>query len=1470
MPKSTDPSQIAVSATQTDNTTPILNSQIKRQRDAYEASQISDYPDPHDKYFSEDVSGKLNELSGALPDKPPALGEGYKQFPGGSITGVVDWGILKQADSDVWARGDFWDLNPDFSGVASNVMSSTNKIEGSEAFPYKRDFAPTSLNGEDPRDADYNVENLTLHGSGSGASHLCGFLDSNGGLQAGRVISDKDFFGITSYSGVTISGTLCPADRGVVALIRTDDQDDLSAGTNDLATMQRRVVAAINLGQGVNSGVDGFPSTEGIFTEGSDTFPSRSTGQYDLLELTTAQYSILDPSRPLGAIPNITADPALGSVRLLREVIPGFWGGIHEGGHIPVLFSHRVYNYDSAQWEEGNDEKARNFLAYRMPLQISYDSDRIDGIPNIERSRFFRPKRLSVYGDGDLYDTAGGYIGFNNDSPEVQIARFRYSIKWENIEAGLLARIDQARTGAVPYVNIGSFTLVHFKTERDFERLIRYGELPSRENLYSVSSAQTNWQDLSSALNMTSSEEFDSKGQLADTVQDSPVNLSVRPNVLITGIENSKYGTIDQLTIEEFRHYDDYDAANNQSVFSNKIGSTHRYTYVSGIPYLLPRTQRVYDDVKGTVAEPLYTSPLHGGVVTGGNRESAGFAFTTVHEEIATEKIAGEALNFGSPFYVSFDADRTPLTIDPYQVKTPATFKYHFEHLSGHNNLSTVALSFLDGYLRNESMNVGQLQDSLLNIDYDALVSAGAFNALATPITTNQNELGRWVSVIGSVVSTGDGGQYLTDEPDTITPIFTDDLNIGFSALSPMSHVASVPFEDFIWSGADGHPAVGTGNPQDILDGKKMLFHSARAESLIQDAQVEEIEFSLQMIEAGGLQNEDYAFSVFRLSPEGYLMAQELDLVTDALERCDGSAIVRGDLLNFYTQYADMIPIYRPNYPAGFTGDYTGVGADFKMKMVINNVQKDYTGGDGSETFDSYFFFFYSRGLASFGYDKILLKVLPNQANFTSITVSNPIVNVGGLFIEPDDGIDIDQNLDTTYLTSGGWLTNNPNGITFSDIITGTGPLAGAPQLGIEVAQRPGIETSEYGNLYDNDNLTLQVTPSFNSNGDPLFKPYDGGYTPRKRVQERFLDEMFRIFSDFSGFTDQLTLADGVTQVSAQQVLRDGNTDTKDQFSAIDFLVSDSGVSVFSGYNPIVYPSVSDFPHKASGWVRLLRNYYDITDSGDFPHAELQVKGLPYMTRLQSQSARPSLCRGLAVIPFQDYSSTHRPSVAEGDLIDLKDYSSGYDGYTDQVTDAYCYTRAFDAGFGVMNEEMTDQITIRIVGLKFEDLDRNYSTDSTPANQFPDCSSADAPPYAVLVQIPGTTRWLNVARTNDPANKNGGGNANIYTGCYLSHQDNVLKEEAVVCTDIRISFDPFSLQENTYAEKPLLVRVVVTKNNSYNAPIAPYDFTSNTFNPSDVYHVSTLERRGLIGIELLRDSNGLNYDGDEVVPFDQY
>lgn len=1468
MPKNTDPSLITVETTQRDNTTSILNSQIKRARDAYSASQISDYNDPYDRYFSEDVSGKLNELSGALPEAPPAIGESSRTFDNGSITGVVDWGILKQADSDIWSRGQFWDLNPDFAGQASNVMSTTNKVEGSDSFPYKRSFTPSSSNGEDPSTSEFNVVNNDLNGAGAGASHLCGFLDANEDLQAGRVISDKDFFGTTSYSGFTISGTLCPADRGVVALIRSKDQDDLTTPANNSAHIASRVIAAINLGRGIESGFDGFPSIEGIFTEGSDNFPSRQAGQYDLFELATATYNIDDPNRSQQAIPNLTANLELGSVRLLKDELVA--GSHPSGEHIPVLFSHRNYNYDTSSWEESDASKAANFLAYRLPLRTSYAPESLIGIPNSERSRFFNPKSYNEYANGYLYDTAGGFFGFDHDAPEVQIAKFRYTLKWEHIEAGLLDTIDEARTGVTAYANIGSFTLVHFKTEQAFEALIKDGIAPSKSDLYSISSVDTNWQDLSSITNMVSSDEYDSKGQLADTIEDSRVNLSVRPNVLITGIDYGKYDIIDQVTIPSFRNFTEVSADGTSTpIFSNgTMGTTQRYMFISGIAYILPRTQRVYDDNKNTYNFNFFPSPLYGALDHEGARSGAGFSFTSAHEESITAKIGGEALNFKSPFYVTFDGDRNPESIVPFYVKTPSTFKYHYEYLSANNNIGLSSRNYnVLGYLKDEVMNNGQLQDSLLSIDFDALTASGCYpnTTLNTVTTININEVGRWVCLLGSVTSKGDGGQYTSLNTNT-TPVFTDDMNIGFSANSPMAHSTSVPIEEFIFSSEDGH--WGRGNPENILFGKKMPYHSARVESLIQNAQVETIDFQLQMIEAGGLAQDDYVFFVYRLSPDGFIMVQELELVSDALVRCDGTAPVRGAAVGLTSQYSNYIPLYKPNYPNGFTGNYTGNQVDFRMKVILNGMTKDYTGGDGSEIYDSYFFSFPLKGFG-LGYDKILLKALPNQAVFTSITAQYPFIVTGsGNIVSPEDGVDFNTNRDATYLNNSDWLSNNPNGWCTAELVNGVGLNVGAPQVGIEVLPADNLDISEYGNFYDNDNGTIQVGVSANSNGDLLCKPYLTGFTPRKDVQERFLDETYRIVSDFQGFElDQLIESDGVTTITAQEVLRDGNFDTKDQFNDINFKVSDDGPPVFMSYNPPTYPGLTDFPHRASGWLRTRRNSFDITSQ--LPHAELQVKGLPYMARLQAQSSKTSLSRGLAVIPYQDYTATHRPSVAEGDLFDLKDYSGGFNAYSDLETDAYCYTRAFDVSFSGQ-ETVADQITIRLIGLQFSDLDPNYKTDDTPANQFPDCSNQNDPCFAVLVQIPGTTRWLNIARQNSSENKNGFQFNNIFTGCYISHQDNVLKDEAVVCTDVRISVDPFNFQENTYGEKPLLVRVVVTKNNTYNFSVYPYNFEPNTFNPTDKYHYSTLERRGLIGMEILKESNGLNYDGDEVIPFDEY
>lgn len=1464
MPKNTDPSLIVVSTTTRDNTTSILNSQIKRARDAYSATQISDYNDPYDKYFSEDVSGKLNELSGSLPDKLPALGESTKTFDNGSITGVVDWGILKQADSDIWSRYSFWDMQS-LGNAVSNVQSSTNKVDGSVSFPYKRQFIPNSSNGEDPSTSEFNVEDNDLNGAGAGASHLCGFLDANQEIQAGRVISDPDVFGMTSFSGFTIAGTLCPADRGVVALIRTKDQDDLTTPANNSDHIASRVLAAINLGRGIESGFDGFPATESIFTEGAEDFPSRQTGQYDLFELATATYNIDEPNRSQQAIPNLTANLELGSVRLLRD--PLVAGSHPSGDHIPVLFSHRNYNYDTASWEESDASKRSNFLSYRLPLKTSYSPESMIGIPNIERYRFFKPREYNTHEDGYLYDTAGGFFGFDHDAPDVQIAKFRYTLKWEHIEEDLLDLIDDARTNTTAYTNIGSFTLVHFKSELAFEALVKDGVAPSKSDLYSVSSVDTNWQDLSSITNMVSTDDYDQRGQSLDSTVDSRVNLSVRPNVLITGMTGyEKYGRIDQVCLERWRNYTGIDQVNFNSSFSEKIGTTARYTPISGIRYILPRTQRVYDDKKNTYNPSFNPSPLHGATDHGGSRVSAGFAFNTVHEESITYKIGGEPTNFQSPFYVSFDADRNPESIDAFHVKTPATFKYHFEYLSASNNIGLATVFGTNGYIIDEAMNNGQLQDSLLSIDYDALSASNSFNAPNAVTTVNVNELGRWVTALGSVVSKGDGGSYTNR--DSI-PMFTDDMNIGFSASAPMLHGTSVPIAKYVFSNQYGY-VFGGGPPEDILFGKKMAYHSARVESLIQNAQVETIDFQIQMISANGVANDDYAFSVVRHSPDGYLMFQELELVSNALVRCDGQAPVRGGLVGFIPEYSAEYPIYKPNYgPSGYgVGDYTGNAVDFRMKMVLNSMTKDYTGGDGSEIYDSYFFLFYSQGVVSFVADKILLKALPNQANFTSIS-SNTFVNHNNSSVAVADGIDMSQNRDATYIDNSGWVSNNPNGLLYGDLINGLGLSAGAPQVGIEVYPDTGLEISEYGNFYDNDNGTIQVNPSQNGNGDFLSKPYTAGFTPRKDVQERFLDEMYRISSDFAGFTDQLTESDNVTLTTAQEILRDGNFDVKDHFTDIDFPIKDDGPPVFMQYNPPVYPILTDLPHRASGWVRSARNFFHITDDSNLDQAELQIKGLPYMTRLQSQSSRSSLSRGVAVIPYQDYTSTHRPSVAEGDLFDLPDYSAGYDGYADSVTDAYCYTRAFDVSFS-NTETVTDQITIRLIGLQFSDLDPNYKTDTTPVNQFPHCSGVDDPCFAVVVQIPGTTRWLNIARANDSENKNGFQFNNIFTGCYISHQDNVLKDEAVVCTDVRISVDPFNFQTNSNIQKPLLVRVVVTKNNAHNLAIYPYVFEPDPFAPQDKYHYSTLERRGLIGMEILKESNGLNFDGDEVIPFDQY
>jgi hypothetical protein len=356
--------------------------------------------------------------------------------------------------------------------------------------------------------------------------------------------------------GVVISGVLFPADRGVLALVRfPSNPNDVASsfvGTpaTTVADIELRVISAIKLGKGAGTD-DGLPGDVIFNNSATDTFPSRKTGQYDLYELHTGNYTT--ESTRSGAIADLGGVPnkhSIGKVRLLSDA-NAFDGSTTRVGGIPVLFSpyekiYRQSDLDSLLWADfyqlngeipiiglgayvidntgatlsatintatsaididapnGNTPytyyayvklENRNFLSYRLPVLKNYSPNGLE-TPQAERDRFFIKRKPNTDQDLSQYDpnleTAGEYITFGEENNySFQVARYRQVITltrdyhYANPNDPPGGIIGLSADDSEPEYNFGSLALIHFKTERAFEALIRDGVAPSDEDVYS-------------------------------------------------------------------------------------------------------------------------------------------------------------------------------------------------------------------------------------------------------------------------------------------------------------------------------------------------------------------------------------------------------------------------------------------------------------------------------------------------------------------------------------------------------------------------------------------------------------------------------------------------------------------------------------------------------------------------------------------------------------------------------------------------------------------------------------------------------------------------------------------------------------------------------------------------------------------------------------------------------------------------
>jgi hypothetical protein len=406
-----------------------LEAHINDPQDAHDASAISTTTSGG-IYYGDDVQSNLDELSALVPPRPPSIGN-FSTFL--EYTGIPDWGRLKLNDGGFVARGQVVPPDP---GAPTNDFFVFNEFwwppfEAQNIFPASPNppGGVFTTPGQDPStDPTFNV----LEGA---ATHQGGFTRTIPVIETARVRESGDF-------ETNVSGTVYPADRGVIALFHWPAGGDVSDFLAQPLTDQ--VVAAILCGQGINGDCDGDPG--GIFEEGDPNvfaFPGRATGQYDLVELHSGTNNQTGDPLPGGA------NSAAGQVRLGSDPAAGV--PVVVGG-IPILGATSIANGG------GNNT---NFFRYRLPYLDDYSAATgIEYTPAVERPRYFEKPPVSLDPGVDLTQ-AGDFPDFPKDYWTFQVCRFRHEF-----DVGL------------DFPDHGSYLLLHFRREADFEAFARDGIMP--------------------------------------------------------------------------------------------------------------------------------------------------------------------------------------------------------------------------------------------------------------------------------------------------------------------------------------------------------------------------------------------------------------------------------------------------------------------------------------------------------------------------------------------------------------------------------------------------------------------------------------------------------------------------------------------------------------------------------------------------------------------------------------------------------------------------------------------------------------------------------------------------------------------------------------------------------------------------------------------------------------------------------
>lgn len=506
---------------------------------AHNAAAIEHDGSP-DILISGTVEGALDELIGTVVKRPPYLGQWSLTT---EFSGIPDWGFLKLRDASL--------NNYVLTGGTPPLANMPVGADPADVFPYyftapgpaqDQEFTRRIYNeGEDPAtDFVWNtgLEVLAEPGMGYGRCHIGGF--TRGGdvgpapknvMRTARLYPRSNLVdaetGRPPREPVTCSGTIFPADRGVLALFhfpasnRGDMQleflgQPLVTDETDPVAAQGRVVAALLLGAGILGEKCGVGSCDGpscdggvggIFGKGTDSvtdkyqpfaYPGRASGQYDLKEIHTGVDSIA--GNELRAPWNdLNGDTVLGSKRTAFDLIPApgqvRLGTDPDAGATPVSYGIPILGGTADYFTvvpvpqlgslglpiQGDSIIGdSNFFRYRLPVLKDYSNTGLKWTPRgedpyltPETARYFEKAAplATAYADGVVVGTelrtAGLYeAGFDEDYWVWQVARYRHTFLMPSLQ-GMNLREE-----------VGSYWLVHFKTEQDFEKFAQEGIFP--------------------------------------------------------------------------------------------------------------------------------------------------------------------------------------------------------------------------------------------------------------------------------------------------------------------------------------------------------------------------------------------------------------------------------------------------------------------------------------------------------------------------------------------------------------------------------------------------------------------------------------------------------------------------------------------------------------------------------------------------------------------------------------------------------------------------------------------------------------------------------------------------------------------------------------------------------------------------------------------------------------------------------